>query len=471
MKAGLLELGLTISAVTLAGLGACSTRRPAFSARPETPAECDQRKRQLVEFVATLPARSVAAPTRVTLAVSTLGGVPGTGSVLEITAAGAALDGKALGEADLDARARALRGRMAAWPPQSILYVAPAGDVEVRTLRAYFAEIPEAIELRLLVRMPGSSSVRASESGTEEARQLAERVLLEPDPGERRAIADEAYRKIADCRALDQALSALGRDGRERWPSLQSALTAALPACECQKLDTSSLRLLVTAEQRAGAAALAWLPIAFLRDERCGASMPLRSVQKLVRQMEEFDAEFAGGWQKDTLRFSDVVSNDRLGVQFCDALPGETLAAKQRARATVYLRVAGTQVCEALRFEPIAKGSPLGTFHLVDASGPAVAFHYSQAAEEIRVFGPVDPAQRTAPTESRDWPCDETFRLVGVDKESIQLEQGRWFYTKGACERATGGTMAGGCVAASLAGVTEKSKPVTGDRKSSDAGR
>jgi hypothetical protein len=471
VKAGSRQHGLAIIAVVLAALVGCSARRPSSPARPETPAECDQRKHQLVDFVASLPARSVAAPTRVDLAVSTLGGVPGAGSVLEITAAGAALDGKLLAENDPEARARGLRGRMAAWPPQSILYVAPAGDVDVKTLRGYFAEIPEAIELRLLVRMPGSSSARALDSGTEEARQLAEKVLLEPDPGERRAIADEAYRKLADCRALDEALSGVRPGDRERWPSLQTALTAGLPACDCRKLDTSSLRLLVAAEQRAGAAALAWLPIAFLRDERCGASMPLRSVQKLVRQMEEFDAEFAGGWQKDTLQFAEVVSNDRLGVQFCDALPGETLAAKQRARATLYLRVAGAQGCEALRFEPIAKGSPLGTFHLVSASRRVVAFHYSQAAEEIRVFGPADPEQRTAPTESRDWPCDETFRLVGVDKESIQLERGRFFFTESACERAAGGALGGGCVAAGLAGVTEKNKLGTGEHKSSDAGR
>jgi hypothetical protein len=187
--------------------------------------------------------------------------------------------------------------------------------------------------------------------------------------------------------------------------------------------------------------------------------------------MEEFDAEFAGGWQKDALRFDEVVNNDRLGVQFCDALPGETLAAKQRSRATLYLRVPGSERCDAVRFEPIAKGSPLGTLHRVSASRPPLAFHYSQAAEVIRVFGPADPASGTKPTESREWPCDETFRLVGVDKDSIQLERGRWYYTQGACDRATGGTMGGGCVSATFAGVSAKTKPATSEHHSSDAGR
>ena len=381
------------------------------------------------------------------LAESTLGGVPGTGSLLELTAEGAALNGQPLVDrGELDARVRALRERLAASDAQGTLYVAPSGDVDVKTLRAYFVEIPESMELRLLVRSPPSKNgAVAPGEGTEAGRELAAKVLLEPDPAKRRALADQGYQSFADCPAMEQGLSSLQRLGEpERWPALQAALAKTLPGCECRKLDTSSLRQLVAAEQRAGAAAIAWLPISFLRDERCGASMPLRSVQKLVRQMEDFDAEFAGGWQKDALRFDEVVSNERLGVQFCDALPGETLAAKQRSRATLYLRVAGKEGCDALRFEPIAKGSPLGIWRRTNESRSPLAFHYSQAAEEIRVFGPADPASRTPPTEPREWPCDETFRLIGVDKDSILLEQGRWFYAAAACERAPGSGDAGG---------------------------
>jgi hypothetical protein len=68
-----------------------------------------------------------------------------------------------------------------------------------------------------------------------------------------------------------------------------------------------------------------------MRDERCGATMPLRSVQRLLEQVEAFDADYAGRYKDDALRFETVVTNDRLLVQFCDALPGETLAALQKA--------------------------------------------------------------------------------------------------------------------------------------------
>ena len=460
-------LAALIAAGVIAG---CGARRPALVSKPETAAECDERKRQLVDFVARLPASSVAAPTRVTLAQSTLGGVPGTGSLLEITAEEARLNGKPLVErGDLDARVRGLRAQLPALSQGGLVYVAPSSDIEVKTLRAYFAEIPESVELRLLVRSPANPPVAPGE-GSDEARALTEKILLEPDPRERRTIADQGYAKFADCPALHEGLSSLQTAGDQpRWPALQTQLAAALPRCECQRLDTASLRQLIAAEQRAGAAAIAWLPIGFLRDERCDASMPLRSVQKLVRQMEEFDAEFAGGWQKDALRFDEVVTSDRLGVQFCDALPGETLAAKQRSRATLYLRVPGSERCDGLRFEPIAKGSPLGTLHRVSESRPPLAFHYSQAAEEIRVFGPADPGSK--PTDSRDWPCDETFRLAGVDKESIQLEEGRWYYAKANCERSKTGSASRGCVAASLAHASPKARPVGEHHDSTDGGR
>jgi hypothetical protein len=168
-------------------------------------------------------------------------------------------------------------------------------------------------------------------------------------------------------------------------------------------------------------------------------------MQKLVRQMEAFDAEFAGGWQKDALRFDQVVSDERLGVQFCDALPGETLAAKQRSRATLYLRVPGADGCTSIRFEPREPGSPLGVLR------SSAAFYYSQVAEEIRIFGPIDPAHK-APEPGASFPCDETFKLVSVDKQSIELEQGRLFFSGEACQRATAAPLRAGCVATGLAG-------------------
>jgi hypothetical protein len=433
-------------AVPVLALFDCRPQKPWFAPPEESPAQCSDRTRDLSAFVAALPERSVAAPAQVQLAMSTLGGVPGTGSVLEVGKSSARLDDRALAEGgDLEARVKALRERAAS---QGVLYVAAAADVEVRTLRAYFAAIPEAVELRLLVRSPPPSAAGLPGEGSEEARQLAAKVLLEPDATARRELAEQGYDHLADCPPLQAAVASVARlEGPQRWPALKAALATALPQCDCRKLDTAGLRWLVSAEQRAGAAALAWLPLSFLRDERCDASMPLRSMQKLVSQMEAFDAEFAGGWQKDALRFDQVLNDERLGVQFCDALPGETLAAKQRSRATLYLRVTGGDGCTAIRFEPREPGSPLGVLR------STAAFYYSQAAEEIRIFGPMAPQASKSPDPDGSFPCDETFRLVGVNKDSIELEQGRLFFNGDACQRAPAAPLRAGCVATGLAGA------------------
>ena len=81
-----------------------------------------------------------------------------------------------------------------------------------------------------------------------------------------------------------------------------------------------------------------------------------------------------------------------------------------------------------------------------------LAFHYWQATEEIRVFGPVDPASPTKPTDSRTWPCDETFHLTGVDASSIQLDGGRWFFTEAVCLRTRDEIHGAGCFGARAAG-------------------
>jgi hypothetical protein len=164
--------------------------------------------------------------------------------------------------------------------------------------------------------------------------------------------------------------------------------------------------------------------------------MPLRSMRKLIKQVEQFDAEFAGSWQKDALAFGDVVTDARLLVYFCSALPGETLAQKERDRATLYLRAPGSTTCEAWKFEPLAPGAPMGTWRRATApSRPAAAFHYWQAAEEIRVFGPVDAASPSKPTDQRDWACEQTHRLTGIDDHYIQLDSGRWYFDDAACRR------------------------------------
>jgi hypothetical protein len=366
--------------------------------------------------------------------------------VLEITPDVIVLDGETIA-GSLDERVRRFRQWIGEWAretrpspgsaksPRPVLYVAAPGELEIRMLRTFVVEVPEGVELRLLVRPESPLPKALAGEVPEKARELSARLLVETDPEKRRALAREGYATSADCAPLSSAVAATDSvDAKERWPALKHALPSALAACACDKLDTTSLTSIVGAEQRAGAASVAYLPLSFVRDERCDATMPQRAVKKLVRQLEEFDATFSGAWQRDALTFGDVLVDDRLRVYFCDALPGETLAAKERARATLYLRVPGGAVCEPWAFEPIAPGSPMGTFRRPASDGrPALAFHYAQAAEEIRVFGPVDPAAPSHPTDSRDFACDETFRLTSVDDESVGLDKGRWFFREAAC--------------------------------------
>jgi hypothetical protein len=205
----------------------------------------------------------------------------------------------------------------------------------------------------------------------------------------------------------------------------------------------------VSAEQRAGVGSLAYLPLSFVRDERCDASMPLRSVEKLVKQLEQFDAEFSAQFQRDAVTFDDVLTSERLRVYFCDALPGETFAEKAHTRGTLYLHVPGTKSCEAWTFSALAPGSPMGTAaRAANGARPALAFHYWQGAEEIRWFGPADGKEASKPTDARDYPCEETFRLTGIDEESLKLGPLQWFFTEAACTAAESAvTSVSGCVA------------------------
>jgi hypothetical protein len=152
---------------------------------------------------------------------------------------------------------------------------------------------------------------------------------------------------------------------------------------------------------------------------------------------------------RDALLFGDVLENDRLRVYFCDALPGETLAAKARAHATIYFRTAGSDSCESWTFEPLALGTPMGTLRRREPRA-SLAFHYWHAAEELRIFGPVDPASPSKPTDSRQWSCDETFHLSGVDASSIATEAGRWFYSEAACARTRDELHGPGCFVAHI---------------------
>lgn len=418
---------------------------------PESREQCVARLSAFEDSVAKLPDQTVAAVTGGDLPTSTLGALPGPGPVLQIAENGAAIDGTPLPGATHAERA----ARLAEWnaaqaspattetpaanapSTHQAFYIAASADTDVQTVRAYATELPATLDVRLLVRLPKMPTPRNPEAAPA-ADDPATRVLLEQDPENRRRIAEQGYAELAHCPAVTNAVASVrGMGPRERWPALKSALRTALPQCDCGAVDTERLQALVAAERQGGAGAIGFVPISFLRDERCGASMPLRSMRKLIKQVEQFDAEFAGGWQKDALAFDDVVNNQRLLVYFCSALPGETLAQKERERATLYLRTPGSTTCEAWKFEPLAPGSPMGTWRrAAAASHPALAFHYWQAAEEIRIFGPVDAASPSKPTDQRDWACEQTHRLTGIDDHYLQLDSGRWYFDDAACRRA-----------------------------------
>jgi hypothetical protein len=244
---------------------------------------------------------------------------------------------------------------------------------------------------------------------------------------------------------------------KERWPALRSGLGQALPGCRCDELDAYGLKRLIVAEQRAGTMALGSLPLSFVRDARCGASMPLRSMQKLLGQIENFDQEFAGAWREDELSFDKVVTNERLLNYFCDALPGETLAALQRERATVFWKLPGG-ACQGWSFEPLSPGAPMGTWRRRDSvsgSGEPLAFHYWQGAEQIRVYGPVMNTNSKATDKTR-WACETEYEMKSVDATSVTLSRGSWFFSRQSCQQAPAGSaLVSSCVADRAGGVAE----------------
>ncbi|HEX6764907.1 MAG TPA: hypothetical protein VF103_05500, partial [Polyangiaceae bacterium] len=365
---------------------------------------------------------------------------PGNGSVLVVTERALRLDGVELDRTNLAERLGGTSGP---------LYVAAPPDTTVAELRAVLTSLPKSAEPKLLVRTERSAGAFLAVPGaSERSRELAAELLAERDPGERERLAERAYAELNACPAVARAVDSVkGSRASERWPALKRAMAEAVPGCPCASLDTAGLSALLIAEQRAGTATLGALPLAFMRDERCGATMPLRSLKRLLEQIESFDADYAGRFQDDALRFETVVTNDRLLVQFCDALPGETLAALEKARSTVWLRLP-SGACEGFTFEPLSPGAPMGTIRRTRPSGSApLAFHYWQAAEEIDLFGPVPSDVPTKPTDQREWPCRAQYKLVGIEPEFVALETGRFFFAETACNAAPADAATGGCVA------------------------
>ena len=406
----------------------------------ETPEHCEARRADFSKFVSALPDRALRIDVPFELPVSTLGVPPGSGPLLELTASGVRLDGQSVDNAHLGERLAGARGA---------LYVAAPPQTTMGELRVVLAELPKGVEPRLLVRTERSAGAFLAVPGaSERSRELASELIAERDPAARTSLARRAYAELNACPEIAASVQSVeGLGAGDRWPALKKSLSEAVPRCPCASLDTAGLSVLLLAEQRAGTAALGALPLAFARDERCGATMPLRAIQRLLEQIEAFDADYAGRFADDALRFETVVTNDRLLVQFCDALPGETLAALEKAKRTLWVQVA-QGACEGFTFEPLSPGAPMGTFRRTAPAGAApLAFHYWQAAEEVGVFGPLPPGGGTKPTDQREWACRTNYKLTGIEPDFVALEAGRWFFTESVCRSAPAESASTGCLA------------------------
>jgi hypothetical protein len=444
-------LFVLVPLLPLFGLAFAGCRaKPAFSAgREQTPAACAAEHAELVAFVDHLPARALGAELRSDLPLSTLGMAPGAGPVLSLTETSLSFDGEPLPPEAWAERARSV-------PATGSLYVAAAPDVTIRRLRTAVSPLPGSLDLKLLVRTAGiAGAAPASTDTPEPAHAIAAQLLNERDADAQKRLAQRAYAEFSNCSELISATAAVsGTNARERWPGVKQAFATNLPRCRCEAIDAPALRAVLSAEQRAGTATLGAVPLSFVRDERCDASMGLRSVKRLLEQIEKFDADNAGNYGDDAVRFEQIVTNDRLREQFCDALPGETFAALGKARASLYLRVAGSDACEAWRFEPLAPGAPMGTWRRVPAGGePALAFHYWLAAEEVSVFGPLDTTTASKPTDERSWSCRENYKLIGIDGDSLTIEGGRWFFNEASCRAAAPVAALPGCVGVIASGA------------------
>ncbi len=429
---------------------------------PQSAEQCQASRAQLIQLLESLPKEGLALRGRSDLPVASLGGVIGGGRVVDVGGDALLLEGRPLPGASTEQRLVAL-GKLlsegaeptpeAPGVPRPLIYLALAGATDVRTLRSYLDVVPRSYDVHLVFQSPAPKPSLQTDAKA----SISERLLSESDLGTRLELSKEGFGKYARCAPVHDAVESVqAGDPGARWPALRSALLSALPQCQCGDLDADPLRELLMAEQRAGAAAVGSIPFDFMRDERCGASFGVSPVQKVVSDIQAFDEEFAGEYGHESVDFAQVVTNDRLLGYLCPALPGETLAALQRARHTFFWKVRGVERCQAWQFEPLASGSPMGKWRRVGSySGAPLAVHYWQGAEEIRLYGPI-PDEASKPTDEHGWACDQEFRMRGIDSQSIQLEAGRWFFDEDACQKASEDEGAfSGCMAALAGGPAE----------------
>ncbi len=413
--------------ITALALG-CSTPHV-----PDGPS-CEQSKQRLVEVLGQLPEGTLSTPAKVELATSAFAGAYKKGPILEIAEPQLRLDGELLAGESRAQRAQSLAASLSQIGQQQsadTLVVAAAHDTDVRTLHDYLQAVPQQMQLRLMFNTPPLQSKQADQLQAE--LDLPDQVLAERDPAKRRELLARGYDEYSSCAAIDSTVaSTSGLNSAERWSKLLPGMRQAVPSCACEQMQSDGLRRLLSAEQRAGSVGVGTVTAGFLRDWRCRASMPLASIQQLLDDIEEFDSEFSGNWREDALVFDQVVTDERLLVYLCKAMPGDVLASMQREGQTMYWKAADNS-CQAWRFEQLARGAPMGTWRQV---GGDLALHYRQAANDIRLFGPVtDP--KSLPTDEQRWACDQSLHMESVDETSVTLDDhARWFFSEEACRTA-----------------------------------
>jgi hypothetical protein len=255
---------------------------------------------------------------------------------------------------------------------------------------------------------------------------------------------------------LDALSNVTDTEPAARWKSLRGVLIDTLPECDCHDVDPRIMRDLLVAERSGGAVSLGSLPLDFIRDERCGASLGLTPLQNIVKDIQHFDEKYSTVQQGDELVFESVLTRDKLVEYVCQALPGETLAALQREGRTFFWRIPGVDQCQAWRFEPVERGSTVGIWRQQPTDGKTpLAVHYVQGAEEVRLSGPVAPGTKSS-GDDQEWACTQDFHMRGVDQNSIELEEGRWYFDAEACQRAQPEAAEfPGCIASLASGVEE----------------
>jgi hypothetical protein len=440
-------------------LTACS----GAGARYATGPSCEERQRQLVSVLQSLPDQTLNSPLSVPLPSATLAGAFGKGPVLEVFEARALFDGhEVVGKTQAE-RVAALRGLIpSTGATNAPLYVAATANVDMRTLQGYLAVLPDAYDPRLAFVRPTappeadlesnaveSKSAEDAPGGTAEDTLYSEKLLVERDPSARRQIATMGYQEYSECEVLDAAVAAQSATPEvARWPALKRSMLDAVPRCACSDINPDGLRNLLVAEQRAGNVALGSMPAAFLKDVRCKASMPLRTVQQVLADVENFEVEFSGSWDETGVRFEEVVTNERLLNYLCSAMPGELFESISSEFATVYLKTAKAPQCRAYRLEPVARGAVFGTLRATDLTPSATgsSYHYRLGGNDLRVFGPPASSDSRA-TDEGPWACNKDLKLSGSDADSISVDGGgRFYFTQSACDAAPPDAQFPGCV-------------------------